>query len=160
MIFQNLKKFIYLIDRQTTGNPYEAAEKIEVSERTIHNYCHIIRNELGAPLIYDKYRGTYLFNGNGELVWEWLEGDNMVTDKQSFKHKRLNCLSELLKWSIAEKTGNVKTIAKKLNISERNVHYYIEILRLEFNVPLVFDRKINSYSIKTTGCLCFRWREY
>lgn len=159
MVFENLKKFIYLIDRQMTGNPQEAAKKMEVSERTIHNYCHLIRNELGAPLVYDKFRGTYLFDGHGELVWEWIEGVDAIMDTASFKNKRLNCLNEILNSSIAKNTGNVKTLAKNLKISERNVHYYIETLKLEFNVPLYFDRKLNSYTLQTAGCLYFRWRE-
>ena len=53
MIFQNLKKFIYLIDRQITGNPQEAAKKIEVSERTMEfnsNSTHT----LGAQSIAQK----------------------------------------------------------------------------------------------------------
>jgi transcriptional antiterminator len=159
MIFQNLKKFIYLIDRQITGNPQEAAKKIEVSERTIHNYCHLIRNELGAPLVYDKFRGTYIFDGPGELVWEWLEGFELICEEKSFKNKRLNCMNEIVKRSKEKKTGSVKTLAEYLNISERNLHYYIETLKLEFNVPLYFDRKLNSYALQTSGCLYFSWRE-
>ncbi len=159
MIFENLKKFIYLIENQRSGNPREAARKLAVSDRTLSNYCQILKNELLAPLVYDKFRETYIFNGSGRLVWEWVEGESLTVDSLGFKNKRLNCLNEIIKRAFFRNTGNVKTLASSLGISERNLHYYIELLKLEFNVPLYFDRKINSYVLQTSGCLYFRWQE-
>jgi hypothetical protein len=159
MIFENLKKFIYLIENQRTGSPKEACRKLSVSNRTLSNYCHILKNELGAPLVYDKFRETYLFNGQGKIIWEWVEGEKHIIDSGDFKNKRLKCLNEIIQRAFTKNTGSVKSFSSSLGISERNLHYYVELLKLEFNVPIYFDRKINSYSLQTSGCLYFRWQE-
>lgn len=160
MIFENLKKFIYLIQNQRTGTPREAAVKLAVSNRTLLNYCNIIKNELGGPLVYDKFRETYVFNGSGKIVWTWVDGIEPIIDHHTFKNKRLKCLNEIILRAYEKNTGNVTSFSLSLGISERNFHYYIELLKLEFNVPIYFDRKINSYVLQTKGCLYFRWQEF
>ncbi len=159
MIIENLKKFIYLVDNQRTGNPREAARKLAISDRTLLNYCYIIKNELGAPLVYDKFRETYFFNGSGKIEWNWVEGAEPILDNHCFKNKRLHCLNEILKCTFLRNSGSVKSFSKRLGISERSLYYYVELLKLEFNVPLNFDRKINAYVLQTAGCLYFRWQE-
>ncbi len=160
MIFENLKKFIYLIQNQITGTPREAADKLAVSSRTLVNYCYLIKNELGCPLVYDKFRETYMFQGSGKIVWVWVEGIEPIIDQYNFKNKRLKCLNEIIQRAYHKNTGNVAAFSLSLGISERNFHYYIELLKLEFNVPIYFDRKINSYVLQSKGCLYFRWQEF
>jgi hypothetical protein len=158
MFIQNIKKFIYLIESQITGNPERAAAKLEISNRTLHNYCHLIKNELNAPLAYDKFRETYYFSTEGSLKWHWVEGIEFLSDGYHFKNKRLSSLNDIVNMALAKNTGGSKILASKLKISERNLFYYIDLLRTEFNVPIYFDRQVNSYVIQNRGFLSFRWQ--
>jgi len=43
-----------LITRRQTGTPKELAEKLEVSERTVYSYVAYMREELKAPIVYER----------------------------------------------------------------------------------------------------------
>lgn len=59
-----IKKIHSKILTESTGNPKIFAMKLNVSERTIYNYINFMRNELKAPIIYNRAKGTYLYDGN------------------------------------------------------------------------------------------------
>ena len=47
-----------------TGKPKELALKLNVSERTIYNYIHFMKRELKAPIIYNRLKDSYQYEGN------------------------------------------------------------------------------------------------
>ena len=57
-----IKKIHARILSASTGKPKELAFKLNVSERTIYNYIHFMRKELKAPIIYNREKGTYLYD--------------------------------------------------------------------------------------------------
>ena len=59
-----IKKIHSKILTESTGNPKKLAIKLNVSERTIYNYIHFMREELKAPIIYNGIKGTYQYNTN------------------------------------------------------------------------------------------------
>ena len=56
-------------------------------------------------------------------------------------------------------TGNAKEIANSLGVSERMVYKYLDILRSEFNVPLKYNKKINTYYFTDDGTIDFHWKD-
>lgn len=59
--------------------------------------------------------------------------------------EKLNKLQQLVNIS---DTGTPKKLAKKLNVSERTARRMVQKLR-HHKMPVVFNRKIKSYVIKT-----------
>lgn len=55
-----------------------------------------------------------------------------------------------------KQTGNLKQLAKKLEISERSVNYYIAFMRNELKAPIIYDRKLETYLYETECKLCFK----
>ena len=54
-----------------------------------------------------------------------------------------------------KQTGNLKQLAKKLEISERSVNYYIAFMRNELKAPIIYDRKLETYLYETECKLYF-----
>jgi predicted DNA-binding transcriptional regulator YafY len=75
MNVQKLKYFIHLIEKQRTGAPAEAAEKLGVSERTIYTYVNTLKFDLNAPIEFNKFRKSYQFHRPGKLIWQWVKFD-------------------------------------------------------------------------------------
>jgi transcriptional antiterminator len=59
-----------LISTETTGNPKELAERLEVSERSIYNYIAFIKTELNAPVEYDNLKKSYYYTQDCEFNLE------------------------------------------------------------------------------------------
>jgi transcriptional antiterminator len=158
MYLENIKKLIYLIDRQITGTPELASEKLEVSIRTFYNYIKMLKEELGVPLKYDEYKQSYIYDSKGKIIWKWIAGNDCYFDSAPFKNKRLNCLYLILIQSEIGRTGEPKVLANNLSVSQRSLHYYLELLKLEFGVPLFYENKEKTYKLKSHGSLVFRWQ--
>lgn len=73
MNIKKIKYFIHLVEKGRTGTPTEIAEKLNVSERMIYNYVHLLKNEFKAPIEFNKYRKSYQFERPGSLHWEWVK---------------------------------------------------------------------------------------
>ena len=56
---------------------------------------------------------------------------------------------------LAKQTGSPKQLAEKLELSERNVHYYIAFMKNEMKAPIVYDSKQETYWYETDCKLCF-----
>ncbi len=54
-----------------------------------------------------------------------------------------------------KQTGTPIQLAKKLEISERSLHYYIAFMKNELKAPIVYDRKIETYWYETECNICF-----
>ena len=57
------------------------------------------------------------------------------------------------------KTGTPKQISTKLDVSERMVYRYIDIIKNEFNAPVKYCRTKQTYYFETKGKLDLRWRK-
>jgi predicted DNA-binding transcriptional regulator YafY len=61
-----IKRVDALIRRKATGTPDQLADKLEVSRRTIFRIIDDLK-ELGAPVIYSKFRQSYQYEDDFEL---------------------------------------------------------------------------------------------
>lgn len=57
----------FLISHRSTGTPVEFAKKMELSRSTLFEYLAYMRYELGVCILYDKYQGTYHYDGEENL---------------------------------------------------------------------------------------------
>ena len=57
-----------LIRRSSTGTPCEFAEKLNISESTLYKYLSSLKQELGAPIAYCRYRRTYYYTKEGNIM--------------------------------------------------------------------------------------------
>lgn len=68
----------------------------------------------------------------------------------------MQLLVELIK---QQNTGNPKKIAEILGVSERQVYTYLEILKIEFRVPIKYNKKEKTYFFTEDGDLNLEWQE-
>jgi hypothetical protein len=73
MNIKKIKYFIHLVEKERTGTPKDAAEMLEVSERTIYYFVHTLKADFNAPIVYNQYRTSYLFERKGKLNWIWIK---------------------------------------------------------------------------------------
>lgn len=71
MNIQKIKHLIHLIRQEGTGTPTELAQRLELSERMVYNYVRLLKDELKAPVEYNKFRKSYYFSEPGRILWEW-----------------------------------------------------------------------------------------
>lgn len=71
MNITKMKQFIQLVEKERTGSPKEVAEKLEVSNRMIHNYVQLLKDNFNVPIEYNRYKKSYNFTSKGKLIWEW-----------------------------------------------------------------------------------------
>jgi len=55
----------------------------------------------------------------------------------------------------AKQTGTPKQLAEKLELSERNVHYYIAFMKNEMKAPIIYDTVNETYLYETECKICF-----
>lgn len=67
---KRVRKINELIIRKSTGPPKDLAKKIGVSESNIYKYL-LAMKLMGAPIIYDKKRKTYLYKEQGDFIIEF-----------------------------------------------------------------------------------------
>ncbi len=72
---------------------------------------------------------------------------------------RIRTIQKLIDLITQENTGNAKKISIQLGISERMVYKYLQILKQDFNAPVVFFRKKNSYVYTEKGNLNLYWQK-
>jgi hypothetical protein len=58
-----------LIDSKQTGNLRNLSNKLEISERSVNYYIAFMRNELGAPIVYDRKLESYLYEMDCKLCF-------------------------------------------------------------------------------------------
>ncbi len=68
-----IKYFIHLIEKERTGSAKLAADKVGVSERMIFNYVNILKNQLNAPINYNREKQSFVFSEEGQLLWKWIK---------------------------------------------------------------------------------------
>lgn len=73
MNIEKIKYFIHLIEKERTGSAKVAAEKIGVSERMVFHYVNILKNQLNAPINYNREKQSFVFAAEGKLIWKWIK---------------------------------------------------------------------------------------
>jgi hypothetical protein len=71
MKIHKIKHLIHLIKQEGTGTPGELAKRLDLSERMLYNYVRLLKEDLNAPVEYNKFRRTYHFSQQGRILWEW-----------------------------------------------------------------------------------------
>jgi hypothetical protein len=63
-----------------------------------------------------------------------------------------NQLMKRIDFFISHKaTGTPKQLAKKLNISEREVYYLMQTMKEDYNAPIEYDKQKQTYFYCTNG---------
>ncbi len=158
MHLEKLRKFIQLVERKQTGKPADVAKLLGVSERMIYNYTKFIREELNAPIVWNNFKQSYLFSENGALNWKYKEAQTIVQTDTVFNNKQLATLQRIYLGVKQSNTGSAAQFAAQLEISERSLFNYLNVLKNEFQCPLIFDKNSNSYQFKQAGNLNLKWQ--
>jgi len=58
------------ISRKGTGQPEDLAKELGISIRTLYNYIQFMRQDLNAPIIYDKFKKTYQYESTCTFCFE------------------------------------------------------------------------------------------
>ena len=58
-----------LISTKQTGAPKQLAQKLEISERSAHYYIAFMKNELCAPITYNKNNQSYVYDIECDLCF-------------------------------------------------------------------------------------------
>ena len=158
MHLEKLRKFIHLVERKQTGKPADVAKLLGVSERMIYNYKKFIREELNAPIAWNNFKQSYLFSESGALIWKYDDEQSIEQTDVVFKNKQLANLQRIYLGIKQSNTVSAAQFAKQLEISERSFFNYLNVLKNEFQCPLIFDKSSNSYQFKQAGNLNFKWQ--
>ncbi len=158
MHLEKLRKFIHLVERKQTGKPADVAKQLGVSERMIYNYTKFIREELNAPIVWNNFKQSYLFSESGALIWKYEEAESIDQIDAVFNNKQLATLQRIYLGIKQSNTGSAAQFAKQLGISERSLFNYLNVLKNEFQCPLIFEKSSNSYQFKQAGNLNLKWQ--
>jgi hypothetical protein len=78
----DIKKIIKindLIASGRSGTPRNMAFQLGVSERMLYHIIKFMKDELDAPIKYNRNKLRYYYDGNGVLVVKWQNGiDTMM----------------------------------------------------------------------------------
>ena len=158
MHLEKLRKFIHLVERKQTGKPADVAKILGVSERMIYNYTKFIRKELNAPIVWNNFKQSYIFSESGVLIWKYNKNHSIEQTDAVFNNKQLATLNRIYLGIKQSNIVSAAQFAKQLEISERSFFNYLNVLKNEFQCPLIFDKSSNSYQFKKPGNLNFKWQ--
>ena len=71
----------------------------------------------------------------------------------------LENLQRLIEAIEQKSTGNACELANKLNVSERMVYNYLDVLKNEFGAPIRYSRAMKSYFFTEEGKIELRWQD-
>jgi len=54
---------------ERTGSPKELSQRLGISTRTLYEYIAFMKNELYAPITYNKNNQTYMYNMECDLCF-------------------------------------------------------------------------------------------
>jgi transcriptional antiterminator len=57
-----------LILKAETGSPKKLAEELGLSERSVYNYILYMKNEMGAPIRFQRQKNSYVYTENCTFV--------------------------------------------------------------------------------------------
>jgi len=70
-----------------------------------------------------------------------------------------NKLQKLITLIESETTGKPKELSVKLEVSERMIYRYVEILKHDFNAPIKYSKTKVSYYFTEEGSLDLSWQQ-
>jgi len=79
-----LERIDQLIRLKATGCPREFAEKLGVSERKMYRLIRDLK-EIGCPIVYDSYRGSYKYEIEGCLKIKFFPKNSENIDMKNIK---------------------------------------------------------------------------
>lgn len=65
-----IKRMDKMIRTRSTGTPEDFAARLCLSERSLYNYISLMKG-LGAPIIYSRSCGSYIYTIEGEFKFEF-----------------------------------------------------------------------------------------
>jgi transcriptional antiterminator len=108
-------------------------------------------------LAFDNYKQSFIFPYSGRICWEFSAKSQKQTPCNQFKNKQLRTLCQLVQLLQTANTGSAKQLATTLQISERTLFNYLDLLKNVFLCPIRFDQKRNSYVFENEGTINFLW---
>lgn len=61
------------IAKSNTGTPGNLAQKMKMSKRSVYNYIRFMKEDLGAPIQFSKFRNSYVYVEDGGFDFKWKE---------------------------------------------------------------------------------------
>lgn len=71
MDIRTIIKIDELIRRGSTGSPSELSVRLNLSERATYKYLKFMKEELKAPIEFNKTRCSYNYTNSGEFNFMW-----------------------------------------------------------------------------------------
>jgi predicted DNA-binding transcriptional regulator YafY len=95
--FMNLEK-VRIIDnyirKNNTGRAKQFAEKVGISRGMLYRYLKFLKEELNAPIVYNKSKLTYSYSESGKLCISGWEKPFVILPKELFTNESsLNILN-------------------------------------------------------------------
>lgn len=72
-VLGNLERIDTLIRLRATGTPDDMADKLGISRATWFRWLEQLTEDLGLPIAYDEYRGTYYYSKRGVFMIKFIE---------------------------------------------------------------------------------------
>lgn len=80
-------KIDYLIRHKATGSPVYLATQLGISKRTLFETLSFMKNSLHAPIVYNKYRQTYIYQEEGFFCFDFQK--EQLSKKQNLKNSSI-----------------------------------------------------------------------
>ncbi|GAA0194255.1 hypothetical protein GCM10009122_57590 [Fulvivirga kasyanovii] len=74
---KKVKEIDILIQQQNTGKPGEFARKLDMSVSNLHYLLRLLREELNAPIVYDRQLKSYRYSTAGSIVLDFVKDENI-----------------------------------------------------------------------------------
>ena len=86
MNFEKVRIIDNYIRKNNTGRSKEFAEKVNISRGMLYRYLKFMKEELGAPISYNKAKLTYQYIEPGKLCINGWEKTSVITHKDFFSN--------------------------------------------------------------------------
>ncbi len=65
-LLERIRRIDELIASKATGTPKQFARKLQISKSTLYEILKVLK-DLGAPIVYDTERSTYVYKESGRI---------------------------------------------------------------------------------------------
>jgi hypothetical protein len=84
--FRRLNGLNYYIQNKCTGSRSELAAKLEISVSTLQEYINFMKDFLEAPIVYDHYRKSYVYQEDGGLDFAFQRKRDNKLDQEFYEY--------------------------------------------------------------------------
>ena len=74
---KKVKEIDALIQQRNTGKPGEFAHRLGMSVSNLHYLLRLLREELNAPIVYDRQLKSYRYSTAGSIVLDFVKDENI-----------------------------------------------------------------------------------